>query len=136
MEPFLKSDKKKQNQFIYKLINNIIEESNNPKHFLLMQNLEILKIIYESSNKYFLNHFEESKLDNHNKEIFFQSIKPKMEMKLDYENYEYSDSEIYNCENDCDTTFDGNDPEIKRQFECFNKTILKYSKKLNEIFKN
>lgn len=136
VELFLKSDKKKQNQFIYKLINNIIEESNNPKHFLLMQNLEILKIIYESSNKYFLNHFEESKLDNHNKEIFCQSIKPKMEMKLDYENYEYSDSEIYNCENDCDTTFDGNDPEINRQFECFNKTILKYSKKLNEIFKN
>lgn len=125
-----------QNKFISQLINSIIEKSNNKWNFLIMPSIRILNIIYESSNEYFLNHFQQYELDKEYKEIFINALKPKFEMKLDPENYDYSFSEIINSDNDSYGTFDGNDSNVKRQYESFSKTIIKYREKLGINFNN
>ena len=125
----LKKDKNNEkNKFIFKIINNLKTEINNKYYLSIGTNIEILKIIYSSSNRTILKYFGKSKLDNKIKDIFIQSINPNLERKL-LDDYEYSFSEIFNSENELNDTFDGNDIDIDRNYPCLKQLIKKFLKK-------
>lgn len=129
--PFLKSKSQKQNSLIYKIIKNIKEDikSKNDKYKNLNGiNIEILKLFSSSFNPYILNSIENLKIDSMIKDLYNKFISPKYERKLnDY--YDYSDSEIFNSDNDKNDTFDGNDEGLKRKYESFEKIIQKFIEK-------
>ena len=137
--PFLKTKSQKQNNLIYKIIKNIKEDINNKNDkykILLGTNIEVLRLFSSSFNPYILKIFESFQIDNMIKDIFTNSISPKYERKL-LDDYDYSDSEIFNSDNDLNDTFDGNDENIKRKYESFQKIIQKflekYKKRKNKI---
>ena len=134
--PFLKDKNFILNKYIFKVIKNIKEEFNskNNKYRLLSgTNIEILKIIYSSNNPYILEKLQKNDKDKKIKEHFNESITPKIEREI-LDDYEYSDSEIFNDDNDNNKTFDGN--EKKKKYESFNKSIGKfidkYKKEMND----
>ena len=138
--PFLKDKNNIRNKYICKIIKNIKEEfyrKNNKYRLLLGTNIEILKIFFSSNNSYILQNLDKFQIDKNIKDIFKDSIMPKIERQL-LDNYEYSDSEIFNDENDNNTTFDGNDK--MQQYGSFKKLIEKFIKKKfkvdNEKFEN
>ena len=90
-----------------------------------------MKTFYTSSNNTILNFFNNSNLDNTYKNIFFEC---KLEKYLN-EEYEYSNSEIFNIEDDDENTFDGNDRECFRESESFLNLIENFITKCNNIVK-
>jgi hypothetical protein len=93
---------------------------NSKNKLSLGTNIELLRIIYDSKNPYILKIFEKFEKDENSKNIFNDYMTPKLERKL-LDEWEYSFSEIFNSENENNTTFDGNDIELKRNFDSFNK---------------
>ena len=120
LKHFLKEKNNKRNKFISKIIKNIKEEINSKNKLSLGTNIELLRIIYDSKNAYILKIFEKFEKDENSKNIFNDYMTPKLERKL-LDEWEYSFSEIFNSENENNTTFDGNDIELKRNFDSFNK---------------
>ena len=134
---FLKVCKKeKRNKFLLNILKNLEKENQKTKNNLTSgTNLEILNIFYNSLNSTILQYFENNKLDKKIKEIFLKYVKSKFERGLD-EDYEYSDSEIFNEDNNNDNTFDGNDSYIEREYDTIKKLIDKFltkCKKANDI---
>ena len=130
--PFLKDKNIIHNKYIYKIIKNLKEEfhiKSNKYKLLLGTNIEILKLFYTSNNPYIKQNLEQFEIDKKMKNNFKDSIIPKMERQL-LDNYEYSDSEIFNDENDNNKTFDGNDME--KQYECFEKLCKKFIDKYDD----
>ena len=126
-EPFLViNEKEGQNDFISKLINDLKKNIKNKKSFLTGTDIEILRILYTSSNTNILKHLNKSKIDNIYKDIFIEIINSKFERKLN-EEYDYSIEEIFN--NDNDETFDGNDDSIPRKLCCINKLVEEFLNK-------
>ena len=120
--------------------NNIIKEKIRTKINLLNgSNLEILNTFYTSLNPLIINKFDEHILDNKIKDIFLKYVNPKFERQLD-EDYEYSESEIFDSDNDCNDTFDGNDSYYFKEYESLNTVIGKFLKKykqaINDIKQN
>ena len=129
---FLKDKNIIRNKYIFKIIKNLKEEfhrKNNKYKLLLGTNVEILKIFYSSKNPYILQNLdsEQFKIDKKIKENFNNSITPKIERELSKDDYEYSDSEIFNDTNYNNITFDGNDE--KRKYESFHLLIEKFVNK-------
>ena len=120
LKHFLKVKNNKRNKFISKIIKNIKEEINSKNKLSLGTDIELLRIIYDSKNPYILKIFEKFEKDENSKNIFNDHMTPKLERKL-LDDWEYSFSEIFNSENENNTTFDGNDIELKRSFDSFNK---------------
>ena len=120
LKHFLKEKNNKRNKFISKIIKNIKEEINSKNKLSLGTDIELLRIIYDSKNPYILKIFEKFEKDENSKNIFNDHMTPKLERKL-LDDWEYSFSEIFNSENENNTTFDGNDIELKRSFDSFNK---------------
>ena len=132
VEPFLKKYKNQnQNKIIYKM-KKIIQ--NKKQRLLIGTNIEILKIFYKSSNPYILKHFENSELDNSYKISFLKSLIPKLETKL-LNNYEYSESEIFNNDNEDKDTFDGNDEKNKPKLKSFIMIVENFIKKCKKLEK-
>ena len=59
------------------------------------------------------------------------SINDKLERKI-LDELEYSDSEIFNSDNENNDTFDGNDVNLPRKFVSFNKTIVNFLEKCKD----
>ena len=119
-----KNKESSQTELLFKLINNL--ENNN---LLIGANINILKIIYSSSNDIIKSNFDNNDLESICKNFFLTSIIPKFEMKLDND-YDYSFSEIF--KSDSEKTFDGNDSDIPRQYDSLKKIIERFLKKCKE----
>jgi hypothetical protein len=129
--PFLKkSGEKEQNEFILQLKNSLEIYLEKKRSDLVSAIFEILKAFYTSSNKTILNFFNKSDLDKTYKNIFIKHVLPKLERHLN-EEFEYSNSEIFNSDNDEEDTFDGNDSECFREYESFNTLIENFIRKCN-----
>ena len=134
IRPFLKKYENNENNFINIIANKIIKlnlkENNNnkKKNISLGTDFEILKCFYSSTNKKILNYFEKYILDKKYKDIFLKSISSEIERKIG-EIYEYSESEIFDSDNDNNNTFDGNNGSIQKEFPTIEKIIDKFSKK-------
>ena len=128
-------EKKKQNEFIFKLLNNIKINKDKKNNLTSGIDIEILNLFYSSNNKAILNHFNNSYLDNKYKNIFKDSIKNKFDRHLN-EDYEYTNDEIFDIEKDDDDTFDGEDCEVNREFLCFKNIISNFLDKIEEEKKN
>ena len=130
--PFLKDKNNKRNKFIYKIIKNIKElnknEKNNNNNLLLGTNIEILRLLYLSSNPYIINIFEKYETDKIYKNNFIDYINPKLERDI-LDEWEYTFFEIFNNENDNNKTFDGNDIDAKKNYDSFQNTIQIYLNK-------
>ena len=87
-----------------------------------------MKTFYTSSNKTILKFFNDSDIDNAYKNIFIKYVLSKLERNLN-EEYEYSDSEIFNLEDDEEDTYDGNDSKYLREYESFHKLIENFIRK-------
>ena len=136
IRPFLKVDEKNnQNIFIYEIINNLkkgIENKNN--NLLIGTDIDILNSFYSSINKKILKYFNHHELDNIYKNFFIKFIKPKYYRKIG-ENYELSNSELFDINDDNNKTFDGKEEEEFREIWPINKLINKFVKKC-EMEKN
>ena len=88
-----------------------------------------MKAFYTSSNKTILNFFNKSDLDKTYKNIFIRHVLSKLERHLNGE-YEYSNSEIFNSDDDEEDTFDGNDSEYFIENESFHNLIENFIKKV------
>ena len=120
LRPILKVKNGKRNKFIFKIITSIKEEIKNKNKLSLGTDIELLRLIYDSNNPYILTIFEKFLKDEYSKTIFNDHMTLKLQRKL-LDEWEYSFDEIFNSENENNTTFDGNDEEIKRNFDSFNK---------------
>ena len=121
--PFLKRiGEKEQNEFIFQLKNSLKIYLEKKRSDLISAIFEILKAFYTSSNKTILNIFNDSDIDKAYKNIFIKYVLSKLERNLN-EEYEYSDSEIFNIEDDEEDTYDGNDTEYFREYESFHTLI-------------
>ena len=142
IRPFLslKEENKKSN-FILKIVNKIrkLKELNSSDKKNIKKNnisvgvhFEILNYFFSSINKNILKHFDkngaENKLEKKYKDIFLKSIKPKFERKIGG-NYDYSESEIFDSNNDNDNTFDGNNISMHIEFPTMSKIIEIFSNK-------
>ena len=101
---------------------------NKKKRLLTGTNIEILKLFYKSLNPYILKHFKNSKLDSAYKTFFIKSLIPKLEIKL-IDDYKFSESEIFNSDNEKINTFDGNDDRIKPKLPSFCNIVEKFINK-------
>ena len=119
---FLQEKNNKRNEFIFKIIKNIKDEINKKYKLSLGANIELLRLIFNSNNPYILTIFQTFQKDNITKNIFNDFMNPKLERKL-LDELDYSFSEIFNSENENNTTFDGNDVELKKSYNSFNKII-------------
>ena len=135
IRPFLKNyEENEKSNFINIIINkmnklNLKENNNNKKkNISLGSDFEILKFFFTSTNQKILNHFEKYILDKNYKDIFLKSINSEIERKIG-EIYEYSESEIFNSDDDNNNTFDGNNESLLKEFPTFEKIIEKFSKK-------
>lgn len=125
-----------QIKLLSKIINKLKKYNENGKNNLLILNhIEILKLFYSSNNPTILRHFKECNLDNIYKNIFNESIIPKLERQLG-ENDEFSNSEIFNSDDDEENTFDGNNIEIKREIWTIKKIIDRFFYKFQKITKD
>ena len=143
--PFLKVKDNKQNKFIYKIIKNIkeiiINNKNNNKHcknnLLLGANIEILRLLYNSSNPHIINIFEKYEIDKIYKNNFIDFLNPKLERDI-LDEWEYTFFEIFS--NDNNNTFDGNDIDLNKNYDSFHKIIQIYLDKCKndkkDIIKN
>ena len=127
INPFLNKEKE-QNEFILQLKNRLEKYLENKGSDLISAIFEILKTFYTSSNKTILKFFNDSDIDNAYKNIFIKYVLSKLERNLN-EEYEYSDSEIFNLEDDEEDTYDGNDSEYLREYESFHKLIENFIRK-------
>ena len=138
IRPFLAVDEKNEkNSFINLILNKMNEikelyldgkNNNKKKNVSLGADFEILNSFYTSSNKKILKYFEKYQLDKKYKDIFLKSINSEIERKIG-EIYEYSDSEIFDSDNDNDNTFDGNNASMQKEFPTIEKIIEKFLKK-------
>ena len=130
INPFLKiseEKKQKQNEFILQLKNSLENCLKKKQYDSIDYIIKILNVFYTSSNNTILNFFKNSNLDKTYKNIFIEN-------HLN-EEYEYSNSEIFNSDNDDENTFDGNDREYFRESELFLKLIENFITKCNNIVK-
>ena len=129
--PFLKrSGEKEQNEFILQLKNSLKIYLEKKRSDLISAIFEILKAFYTSSNKTILNFFNnKSDLDKTYKNIFIKHVLSKLDRHLNGE-YEYSNSEIFNSDDDEEDTFDGNDSEYFIENESFHNLIENFIKKV------
>jgi hypothetical protein len=130
INPFLKiseEKKQKQNEFILQLKNSLENCLKKKQYDSIDYIIKILNAFYTSSNNTILNFFKNSNLDKTYKNIFIEN-------HLN-EEYEYSNSEIFNSDNDDENTFDGNDREYFRESELFLKLIENFITKCNNIVK-
>jgi len=127
INPFLNKEKE-QNEFILHLKKRLEKYLENKRSDLISAIFEILKTFYTSSNKTILKFFNYSHLDKAYKNIFIKYVLSKLERNLN-EEYEYSDSEIFNSEDDEEDTYDGNDSEYFREYESFHKLIENFIRK-------
>ena len=112
---------------------NLKEENNNKKkNISLGADFEILSCFYSSINKKILKYFEKNQLDKKYKDIFLKSINSEIDRKIG-EIYEYSDSEIFDSDNDNNNTFDGNNASILKEFPTIEKIIEKFIKKCKKV---
>ena len=133
INPFLKiSENEKQNEFLLQLKNSLEKYLKKKQYDSIEYIVEILKTFYTSSNNTILNFFNKSYLDNAYKNIFIEYVISKLEKNLN-EEYEYSNSEIFNIEDDDENKFDGNDRESFRESEWFLNLIEKFITKYNNI---
>jgi hypothetical protein len=146
---FLKLNKRKRNKFLSLIINNLIndnKETKNNNNIIKEKkrtknnlsngpNLEILNTFYTSLNPLIINNFDKRILDNKIKDIFLKYVNPKFERQLD-EDYEYSESEIFDSDNDCNNTFDGNDSFYLKEYESLKTVIDKFLKKYKQAIKD
>ena len=138
IRPFLTVDEKNEKISFINLILNKMNElkelnlhgknNNKKKNVSLGADFEILNSFYTSSNKKILKYFEKYQLDKKYKDIFLKSTNSEIERKIG-EIYEYSDSEIFDSDNDNDNTFDGNNASIQKEFPTIEKIIEKFLKK-------
>ena len=131
IKPFLKIKNNKRNKFLYKIIKNIKDNTNNKYKLSRGTNIQILKLFYTSLNPYISNCIEKYSKDNKIKNLFMNSINDKLERKI-LDELEYSDSEIFNSDNENNDTFDGNDVNLPRKFISFNKTIVNFLEKCKD----
>ena len=129
--PFLKPKDKKRSKFISKIIKNLEKHKANKYKLLRGANIEILRLFFSSLNKNITKYIEEYEIDTKIKNIFIDSVNPKLERKI-LDEPEYSDSEIFNSDNENNDIFDGNDIDIPRNFDSFNKTVGKFLEKCKE----
>ena len=127
INPFLNKEKE-QNEFILQLKNRLEKYLENKRSDLISAIFEILRTFYTSSNKTILKFFNDSDIDNVYKNIFIKYVLSKLERNLN-EEYEYSDSEIFNIEDDEEDTYDGNDSEYFREYESFHTLIENFIRK-------
>jgi hypothetical protein len=145
IRPFLSVDEKKEKSNFINLILNKINKlkelnfegknNNKKKNISIGADFEILKCFYTSSNKKILKYFEKHRLDSKYKDIFLKSINSDIERKIG-EIYEYSDSEIFDSDDDNDNTFDGNNVSIRKEFPSIENIIEKFSKKCKKVEKS
>jgi hypothetical protein len=138
IRPFLAKDEKNDKSNFINLIlnkmNKLIElnlkgENNNKKkNISIGADFEILSCFYTSTNKKVLKYFGKNQLDKKYKDIFLKSINSEIDRKIG-EIYEYSDSEIFDSDNDSNNTFDGNNASIQKEFPTIEKIIEKFLKK-------
>ena len=133
--PFLKQKSNKRNKFIYKIIKNLKENRDDKFKFLRGSNIEILRLFFTSLNKTISNYIEKYEKDTKIKNLFLDSVDTKLERKI-LDDLEYSDSEIFNSDNENNDTFDGNDVNLPRKFDSFNKTVGKFLEKCKEKKQN
>ena len=129
--PFLKQKSNKRNKFIYKIIKNLKENRDDKFKFSRGSNIEILRLFFTSLNKTISNYIEKYEKDTKIKNLFLDSVNTKLERKI-LDDLEYSDSEIFNSDNENNDTFDGNDVNLPRKFDSFNKTVGKFLEKCKE----
>jgi hypothetical protein len=135
INPFLKiSENEKQNEFLLQMKNSLEKYLKKKQYDSIEYIVEILKTFYTSSNNTILNFFNKSNLDMTYKNIFIECVKSKLEKYLN-EEYEYSNSEIFNIEDDDENTFDGNDRESFTESEWFLNLIRKFITQCNNIVK-
>jgi hypothetical protein len=135
INPFLKkSEDEKQNEFILQLKNSLEKYLKMKQYDSVDYIVEILKTFYTSSNNTIINFFNSSNLDQTYKNNFIICVKSKLEKYLN-EEYEYSNSEIFNIEDDDENTFDGNDRESFTESEWFLNLIGKFITQCNNIVK-
>ena len=135
INPFLKiSENEKQNEFILQMKNSLEKYLKKNQYDSIEYIVEILKTFYTSSNNTILNFFNKSNLDRTYKNTFIECMKSKLEKYLN-EEYEYSNSEIFNIEDDDENTFDGNDRESFTESEWFLNLIGKFITQCNNIVK-
>ena len=123
-----KKEKSYQTEFLFKLIHNL--ENYN---LLIGTNLNILKILFYSSNIIIQKNFDNNELENIYKNIFMTTIIPKFEMELNND-YDYSFSEIF--KSDSEKTFDGNDSDMPRKYDSFKEIIKRFLRKCKEAKEN
>ena len=132
--PFLQITKKNepnaQNEFILQLKNSLEKYLKEKKSGLIRAIFEILKTFYTSSNNTIINFFNNSEVDNNYKNNFINCVIFKLNRNLNEEN-EYSDSEIFNSEDDNEDTYDGNDRECFKENESFHKLLKNFIEKCN-----
>ena len=131
IKPFLKIKNNKRNKFLYKIIKNIKDNTNDKYKLSRGTNIQILKLFYTSLNPYISNCIEKYSKDNKIKNLFMNSINDKLERKI-LDELEYSDSEIFNSDNENNDTFDGNGVNLPRKFVSFNKTIVNFLEKCKD----
>ena len=137
ISPFLKTSEEKtqkQNEFIFQLKNSLEKFIKNKQYDSIDHIVKILKTFYTSSNNAILNFFNNSNLDKDYKNNFIICVKSKIEKHLN-EEYEYSNSEIFNSDDDDENTFDGNDKECFRESELLLILIEQFITKCNNIVK-
>ena len=121
-----------QNIFIEKIITLI--ESKDKYNLLIGPIVQILIIIYTSSNPALINFYQDeiNSKEKIYRDEFLNIIKPKFERKLN-EKYEYTLEEIFSDAHDKDDTFDGNDIKYysKIKLDSFRTVISNYLNKLN-----
>ena len=142
IRPFLaKDEKNEKSNFINLILNKINklnelnlkgENNNKKKNVSIGTDFEILSCFYSSINKKILNYFEKNQLDKKYKDIFLKSINSEIDRKIG-EIYEYSDSEIFDSDNDNNNTFDGNNASILKEFPTIEKIIEKFIKKCKKV---
>ena len=142
IRPFLAKDEKNdKSNFINLILNKMNElkelnlkgENNNKKkNISIGADFEILSCFYTSTNKKVLKYFEKNQLDKKYKDIFLKSINSEIDRKIG-EIYEYSDSEIFDSDNDSNNTFDGNNASIVKEFPTIQKIIEKFTKKYKKV---
>ena len=64
-------------------------------------------------------------MDSAYKTLFIKSLFPKLEIKL-IDDYKFSESEIFNSDNEKINTFDGNDDKIKPKLSSFFNIVEKF----------
>ena len=137
ISPFLKTSEEKtqkQNEFILQLKNSLEKCIKNKQYDSIDHIVKILTTFYTSSNNTILNLFNNSNLDKEYKDIFIICVKSKLEKHLN-EEYEYSNSEIFNSDDDDENTFDGNDRECFKESELLLEIIEKFITNCKNIVK-